>query len=242
MKANDIDIKSNDIRTSSTNQFARIMVQRGYTFFSSVLLHSSWNETDPRHVPKDTEAWSHSMFLTVKNTALILRVSLNFKEGTGITKGEDRIQLSFRLIATAKPIMQMSALAERQKLPVQNLIDVPFWPPVGQPAIPRFVETGAPEGLVVRTRVNHLTNDSWTVAIAGVKESHVVDTFDVRVAANALADWIDPMLPYTADGKLAIPQHSEITRDTIFVGAEALMRDRLNKRYLQEIATFGKYL
>lgn len=231
---------ANLFRLRATNEIMSQLVAQGYTFFSNVYLHSDYNEVSAAFpVGYDREVWSDHMFFTIPGKALILRISLNYKE-TDSTK----LILSFRLLASAKPLRQLNAIAEEQGLALLTVpLDDKALDHFSQPRIPVFVTKNRPQefGSCRREHWFEDVEDSWVVGVSATRTVKEVSSTYSQVA-EGLTTWIAPMLPYVNDGKLDIPKHSGLTTDPNFLRSEQAMRERLNLRTLREIANFGKLL
>jgi len=228
-------------RIKVTNEIVQHLVSQGYEFFSNVYLHTDYHERSPRHpVKAGSELWSDSMFFTVPGKAIILRVTLSYK-------GEipkDRIVLSFRLLAAAKPLEQLNKIAREQQLEFRSIpMDKQELDHFVQPLIPVFVAESNPQGFSTRDRVNWFgeDQDDWVIGDQGERVAVPVPQIDSS-SIKSLTTWLAPMIPYVKDGKLQIPERSGITKDPMFLRSESVMREHLNTRALREIANFGHYL
>ena len=224
--------EANEVRISSTLDIVNHLVARGYTFFSSVYLHTEFNEAVPKYT--GLEVWSDSLFFNIPNKALLLRVSLNYREGID----SEYMNLKFQLLAEARPLYELN---EQSRLDNLDSEIISIQANVGYPKIPRFVAKGTLKHFPKLSWTNYFTEnpDRWTRQIHG---SATGQKFNPLASVTDLANWIDPMLNYVKDGKICIPDHCGITRDLRFVDSEKCMRERLNLRVFREIAEFGKFL
>jgi hypothetical protein len=237
------------VRVKVTNEMINHLVGKGYEFFSAVFLHSDYNEVGVRHLVKDKlELWSDSMFFSVPGKAAILRVSLNYQgavPGAAIgANRRDRMILSFRFLAAAKPLQWLNQIAQEQHVALRTIpMDDHAFDHFSQPMIPVFVVEDSPQDFNVRERMNWFmdTDDKWVTSVAGAQPAVSVSDFDSQII-KSLSAWLAPALPYVKDGMLDIPERSGITKDPNFLRSEAAVRERLNLRNLREIATFGKFL
>lgn len=236
-------------RIKVTNEIIQYLVANGYTFFSNVYLHSDYNEVQVVHNVKDKlEVWSDSMFFTVPGKALILRVTLHYQgavanSAIGATN-RDRVVLSFRLLAAAKPLEWLNELAKEQHLALRTIpMDECAYDHFGQPLIPVFVVEDSPQDFNVRERTNWFidSEDKWVIGVYGAIPAMAVSDLDSQVIKSLIV-WLAPMLPYVKDGKLDIPERSGITKDSNFLKSESAFRERLSLRVLREISNFGKFL
>jgi hypothetical protein len=187
------------------------------------------------------------MFFTIPGRALILRVSLNYQGAVTSpiqATTRDRMILSFRLLASPKPLEWLNTIAKEQQLALRTIpMDTCAYDHFSQPLIPVFVVEDSPQDFNVRERQNWFidTDDQWVVGIHGAVPAVAVSDLDSQVI-KSLTAWLAPMLPYVKEGKLEIPERSGITKDINFVRSEAEFRERLSLRVLRELANFGKFL
>jgi hypothetical protein len=229
--------EANEVRVKSTLGIIDHLVSRGYTFFSSVYLHTEFNEAVPKY--RGLEVWSDSLFFTVPDKAFVLRISLNYREGVDATVG--RMNLSFQLLAEARSLHELNEQAQSDNLE-QEVVHVQA--NVGYPKLPRFIELGSVSRFPNLSWTNYFTEnpDRWVRQIQGSRPSVALLKFDPLVMATALDTWIQPMIPYVKSGRIMIPDRCGVTRDLRFVESEKCMRERLNLRTFREIAEFGKFL
>lgn len=234
-----MNTEANELRIKATNEVINQLVANGYTFFSSVLLHTDFNEVVVSYKQDGSpEVWSDSLFFHIPGRAILLRISFLHRE---YSRSRVTQSLVFHVLAEARPLEQLNELAFSNNLEFNVIpLDSAKWSSFGQPKIPYFVDLQRPSTFCINHYGNHFSEspDRWVRSVKGF----LVEDISPVESACSIVRWLTPVLPYVAEGKILIPPYCGFTKDSRFVQSEALMRERLNLRVLREIADFGKFL